>query len=178
MRTQEITVYKFNELSDNGKENVLDTWRSKGYPIDWIDEIFASYEAVKDLFNMHYEGEEMVAQFEGIRAYSWLENNFFGQLRIPFKGSKRKELAQFGAFYRPGKIKPCPFTGYCSDEDFMDVLRDTINGGGCLSTIPRRLEEKYEEICQNEEEYQNTDAYIIDCIEANDYEFNEDGTIH
>jgi hypothetical protein len=75
---------------------------------------------------------DAIENLSGPRALTWIENNILSPLRIPWRGTKRWELAKYGKYYRPGMVKPCPWTGYCADEDFIESLISDINSGETL----------------------------------------------
>ena len=72
-------------------------------------------------------------------------------------------------------MKPCPFTGYCADEDYLESLVNDIKQGIDLKTAFKGLAAVYQRIIQNEIEYQNSDEYISEHLQINNYEFLEDG---
>ena len=71
----------------------------------------------------------------------------------------------------------CPFTGVCYDEDLLKPFKDFIKQPDSR-TFEDLLQEAGETLrtsLENEEEYRNSDAAITEDIEANEYEFTEDG---
>jgi hypothetical protein len=195
MRTKTIKIYSFNELSEEAKENALREYRDNNTEIFWESETLESLKglfencngvSLKDYSLGEYQScieisftNEEVEEFTGKRAMAWLENNLLSNIRIPFNSfavnGTRKKLAQYGQYYRGGMIKPCPFTGYCVDDDFIDSLVKDIKGGDDLKSAFENLASVYQKIIQNEVEYQNSEEFIADYFESNDVEFDEAG---
>ena len=191
MKTKTINIYSYAELSEEAKENALQNYRGKHNEIFWQEEILESLKglfkncsdiSLKDYSLGEYNSwikveftNEEVENFTGKRAMAWIENNLLSNIRISYYGEKRKELRQYGSGYYANKIKPCPFTGVCYDEDFLDCLLKDIKEGCDLETSFKELATAYKKIINNEWEYQNSEEYISEHFEANEYEFDIDG---
>lgn len=197
MRTHTTNVYSFNELSQEAKEKALNDYREGMTEIFWMDE---TVESLKGLFkncqrvdltnwslgdyqswlNIRFNYDE-VENFTGKRAIAWIENNLLINIRIPensfaMNGTRRK-LAQYGKYYRAGMIKPCPFTGYCADDDFLHDLISEVKQGTDLKTAFEGLAVTCQKLIMNEMEYQQSDEYIKEHFEMNNCEFDEDGNL-
>lgn len=191
-----VNVYSINELSQEAKEKAIREYRHINTEIFWADETSKSLISLFDCCNNitlkdyslgdacswisvsfpYNEGE-----FYGKRAFAWIENNLLSNIRISdaplsIKTSQRRKLAQYGRYYRAGMIKPGPFTGCYADDDFLESLLTDIREGADLQTAFEGLATKYQEIINAEIEYQNSEEYIIEHMEANEYEFLKDGT--
>lgn len=195
MRTKTIKLYSINELSEDAREHALKKYRENQTEIFWSEEIF---ESLKGLFNacsgvslkdysleqfnswikVEFDREES-KELTGKRAIAWINNNLLVNIRIPENSlsdkGKRSELAKYGRYYRAGEIKPCPFTGYCADDDFLDSLLKDVKEGTDLKTAFEGLATEYQRILNDEIDYQNSEEYIIEHMEINEYEFTEDG---
>lgn len=120
-----------------------------------------------------------IGNLSGIRALTWLENNLFDQLRISRSNwiKNRKNYLKYGQDYRQGKIPPCPLTGICYDEDFLDSLKNSIlKNNLTLKESFLSLVNTYEKILNDENDYQNSEEYISEHLIDNDYEFLESGS--
>lgn len=191
MKTETINLYRYSELSDEAKERALDDWRAHNYEINWQDELFDSlktliersgfklsdYSLGLERSYIRLDMPDEIAVMEGPRAMAWIENNLLSNLRISPAQYKAKGYAKYGKAYRVGCIKPCPFTGVCYDEDFLDSLLANIRQGYCLKDCYNWLANKYQELLDAEYEYQTSEEYIAETFEANDYHFTEDGTL-
>jgi len=73
----------------------------------------------------------------------------------------------------------CPLTGVCFDESFLDAVRNFIARPSDISFTELMEDCVYNTIkagC-NDYEYQQSEEAIIETIEANEYDFKDDGTI-
>jgi hypothetical protein len=195
MKTKIINIYSFNELSDEAKEHAIQEYRERNTDIFWADETIASLKGLFDNCNgirlknwslgeynswirVDFDREE-TEELSGKRAWAWIENNLLCNIRIPENSlsinGTRRELAQYGKYYRSGMIKPCPFTGYCADDAYLDSLLKDIKEGCDLKTAFEGLATTYQKIINGEIEYQNSEEYIAEHMEANEYEFDEEG---
>lgn len=193
MREETRTIYKFSELSETAKQYAIEKYRdhSVDYEIHWQHELFESMKAVFDTAGIKIKDyqlgaysysyvkidmDESIYNLTGARALGWIENNLLSKLRVTRAQylKNRKDYFRYG--YRIDKIKDCPLTGYCADHDFIDVLIESVKTGDCLGeSFKLRLPETYVKLLEQEYEYQRSDEYITETIEANEYEFLESG---
>lgn len=150
-------------------------------------------------------GDDATAELSGKRAMAWLENNLFGPLRVrpnlriddwrkhvdPATGFLKHNapLDELSRYYRTldgklhlrggaiGQVPPCPLTGVCFDEDYLDALRKAIRDGETLQEAFKGLADVYERLVEAEIESQNTEEYFIEHAETNDWQFTEDGEL-
>lgn len=189
MKTKTINIYTAAELKEHcpeGFERALEDWReSVQSDPAWVSEIMDSFEAVFKAAGLTLKDYSIgtdctVAQFDGEgltgkRASAWLENNLLAGLRIPWSGKRRWKNAKYGRGYRPGLIPPCPFTGWCFDEDLLDDLRDSIRGGLSIKEAFEGLADKAAKLIEEEIEAQCSEDYFLDHADANGYEYTENG---
>lgn len=197
MRTIEKTVYKFSELDDQAKDNARDALRyTSEYEADAVIEDFAEIAKLIGLDintrpvklmngetryepNVYYSVahcQSDFASFSGqwsytkgcsaaIRAYAprdtelhaivdaWCDlqrSNFY---RLVVTCSHGRDCQ---------KVDDCTVDGRYVDEDAAsDIVRDLAHW------LYKRLRDEFE--------YQSSDEYIDEIIEANDYEFYENG---
>jgi len=159
--------------------------------IPWSDEIMDSLKAVYEAAGVRLRGYEInglsgpswvrfdmeqdVRDLQGVRGQAWLENNLFASLRIPFNGSQRWKLARYGQHYRPGMIKPGPFTGVCFDDDFLDSLNKSIRNGDTIGEAFENLANVAGNLRRIEWERQQEESYFLDHADANEYYYTKDG---
>jgi hypothetical protein len=195
MKIIETKVYTFDELSDSAKEKARDWYRkantSESY---YLDEIYDSLKALFKAANItlkdwslgpYNRGNQVTfdlgdaSELTGRRALAWLENNLFAGLRITAHefAKNRKDYLKYGPDYRAGKIKPCPLTGICYDEDYLDALRKSIKEGDTLRDAFRNLADVCGRLCEAECEYRDEDEQIDEDIRANEYTFTEEGEL-
>lgn len=198
MREHTETLYKYDELSEDAKERALEDHRQRVYsePLDWGEEILQSLKGLIDACDLRLVDYSLgldrswlevslpydVQGLSGKRAMAWIENNLLWKLRIPYGIHKKyKEYQKYNPSYddnhlRPydaGKILPCPFTGYCADDDFLDALLEAVRDGETLQDAFRRLARTYQKIVEQEYEYQASEDYLRDL----DQEYHDDGSI-
>lgn len=141
---------------------------------DWSIDAYG-YSYVKFEFD-----QDEVGDLTGNRALAWLENNLLADLRIKptmpmftrftlpdgsrteYQPTERGELAKYGQYYRPGMIKPCPFTGVCFDEDYLESLQNSIKAGDTLKEAFAELADVAAKLFRNEIEYQNSEEYFLE----------------
>jgi hypothetical protein len=195
MRTITKNIYKFSELEPDAKKFALEQWKNDSVNPFFEDHKSEIMDSLKGLFKHCYGvslkdwqigaycyssikvsfNQDEAAELTGKRAFAWIENNLLSELRIPYKGEKRRDLAKYGSYYRPGMIKPCPFTGLCYDDDLMDDLKDSIRSGMTLKESFLALGDKAQKIMEDELDSMQTEEYLEDISEANGYEYDERG---
>ena len=174
-----ITVYTPQELKEHFPDSfdrAYENFQSSVDYIPWMDEIMESLKevfkqsginlidwsiGVYDCSYVRFDLEEDVGYLSGPRAMAWLENNLLGDLRIPWKGEKRTKVRKYGACYRPGKISPCPLTGFCFDEDFLESLQENINDGMCLQDAYSNLADVARKAMELELAYMLSEDYFL-----------------
>lgn len=211
MKTIEINLYKFSELSEEAKENAIENEIRKGIDTSFYwDEAHQSVKAFHDVFNTR-EGfnswldvrfgyiEDNVRELKGWRLRKYIINNFWSDIHkgkyysvkanhlIRHKRVKSKTLSNgnaFNAYYSAITIeRSCPFTGVCYDMDLLDPIYNLIDWKEDYSELT------FEELMENcldslraslesEDDYRNSDEAISEDLEANDYDFTEDGDIY
>jgi Fe-S cluster biosynthesis and repair protein YggX len=141
--------------------------------------------------------EDDILNLSGLRLRTYLINNFeelFYERKYRRHGAstinepKRHRLISrigkdcnglFYPVYRSNFLTEscCPLTGVCYDENLLDPFKKFIKEPD-NSTFEDLLNEAMESLrisLENEEEYRNSDEAITEDIEANEYEFTEDG---
>jgi hypothetical protein len=195
MRTETHHIYKFHELTPDAQEHAIECYREsiESDPVPWAEELFDSLQAIfeesyltlKDyslgMYSHSYVKFDMdddIAELSGLRALTWLENNLLCNARTTEQEYRQnlKDCLRYG--YRIGQVKPCPFTGVCYDDDFLDHLIESINSGMCLKDAYSSLADKYQSILESEYEYSLTSDACKDQIRANEYEFYADGSMY
>jgi hypothetical protein len=110
----------------------------------------------------------------GRKAFAVLESAL-EPFRIPWRGSKRWGLSRYGAAYRAGMVPPCPFTGYCDDDAFLDSVREDIRGGCSVAEALRNLADVAQRLLEADEIYATSADAFQEMAEACGWEFNEGG---
>lgn len=177
-----VKIYTPSELKKKypeGFETALEHFRNDNNNIPWTDEIMDSLKALFkatngvylrdwsiDAYGYSYVrvefNQDEAGDLTGNRALAWLENNLLGDLRIPFQGKKRWNLSQYGQYYRAGMIEPCPLTGICFDEDYIESLFKSIKAGDTIKEAFENLANVASNLFQAEIEYQNSEENFLE----------------
>ena len=195
--TNTFNVYSFEELSDDAKEKAIENYRNE-MDFSWTDDIINTINMISKAIHCDYDyysydgitykvwftPNDFDTDIKGKRAWTYIINNFI----TPYEKPKTYYLNH--CVYSDGRknwsrkskinysLEDCPFTGYYLDCCFYSAwiawkrnftLNSTIND--FLSILSNKLGEEWSE----DNEYQYSDDRIIEMIEANDYEFLEDG---
>ena len=129
-------------------------------------------------------------QFQGRRAWAWLENDVLAQHRIPWRPYVRSEGSEFkpkgpvrtryeggSRGYRCGQVPPCPFTGFHMDELLLGSLREHLRADFTVGSALFALEGAVQRSIDEDLTYQASEEGFIEWAEANEVEFYEDGTL-
>lgn len=220
MRTETITrnIYKFNELTEDAKENAINEFREQGVDVNYIyDEAyntvkefhkyFPTKEGNRSWLNTQFTCEDNILELTGERLRKYLINNFYSALY------SRKYLGSIGKnkvinhrmsethYYNMSKgaicnssnfiysniqfNNDCTLTGVCYDYSLLRPIYDFINEGHIKDSFKylnfemliNDCFESLEKDIKKEVEYLSSEEAIIETIEANDYEFNEEGEL-
>lgn len=208
MRTIRIKLYKFNELSESAKEKAINDWRDKNNYDSSFEEIEGSVKAVIKLFNLKtgrtWEDirtshiDDCILELKGVRLYKYLVNNYYSDLFKPkyiksLDGIRKGKQFVFevnknykGEFYTMILSKnfvsnSCTLTGVCFDMDILQPVYDFLEKPDANTTFEdliRDIEGAISKCYRDTEEWINSDEYITETIEANDYEFTQDGKLN
>jgi ribosome assembly protein YihI (activator of Der GTPase) len=157
MRTIEQVIYKYSELDDSAKQSAKEWFSQGGYT--WIDEGIDSIRA----FCKHY-GVKLEDYSISPYSYSYIKTNVENH---HLRGIKFKQVE---------KEKGLTPTGYCLDCDLFSTMYESMrdNGGNALSAFLDAIEAGKRGIIADME-WQDSDEYIEEMMDINDYEFNEQG---
>lgn len=176
MRTKQVNVYQFSELSDAAKERARSWFRSCCNDYGWGHENLDSLMAFADWFRINVRTwslggsdnrsqgvefsvavDDAIGQLRGVRLWKWLNN----QLSLPDLSGN------------------CPFTGYCFDEVLLDGVREFLK---------RPWNCNYHELMQHcidafckayaeDVDYAYSDEVVDETLGVNGYEFLENGEL-
>lgn len=171
MKTVEIKVYRFDELSDEAKEKAKQDHAALwGYA--WQDEALASLKALAEAFGAKLRDYE-VDFFNSSHSGAKFDAPNLSRREI------KKILAGLGS-YDPKTLQghgDCKLTGFCMDEDALDGFRRAFEGGESdLDALLQAGFDSWLKGAQDDCKGQYEDEQFADHCEANGYEFNEDGS--
>jgi len=191
MRQEQVNVYKFSELSDDVKEKVLDKFRDIETMHEYWDFIFENFKEdnkfeVGEIYFSGFSSQGDGAMFE-YSDYDW--KGWVNGLSLP-EWKKRVLLAcdvsvsgvHRGNYYHyntcshdcdidlPGMYthdNVCKFIGDFA-EQFEQHIKDEYKS--LCSDLYRALEREYDDL--------TSDETVKESIEANEYEFFQNGTLY
>ncbi len=171
MRTIKTKVYKFNELSEQAKNKAIEQWRKNSYDQD-------------DLMNMLIEEIEEDLKEDGIINPKVLYSGFGSQ---GDGACFTCDYTDAGKFLKDEKYKGISFKithngrYYFAKSTNVEVSDEDISHE-MFNEVEKKIEDEREllgnDIYERLETYYMyllSDEQIIDNIEANEYEFTEDG---
>lgn len=203
MRTVTQTLYTFSELSEQAQQRAIEQHRNKGYDYShYFDEITNSVKAAADVFGLKFGGEytdlrfshidDNLLELSGVRLYKWLINNHYSDLFKPIyiktvsgkyknklfycKTSKNQEYTTI--YSRWKRSADCVLTGVCYDNDILQPFYDFLKKPSSHTTLEdlfKEMEGAIEQTYKDCEEWINSYEFIADELEANGYEFTEEG---
>jgi len=174
-RTIEVTIYKFDELDAAIQQRVIEGWRSGDqffWDEEWRDSLNAfakiapltirNWEIGFGVNGVTFDMDEDVADLSDIQAYRWLVNN------------------GWDALANPDKRQSCLLTGYIGDESLLDAIRTAIANPASISSLRDVFADAlhgWARAYEADLDYWGSEEAIREDIEANDYEFNANGTL-
>lgn len=199
MRTETIItkIYAFDELSDEAKERAFAEARDSVMEVN-VDELVDCMKTAMDKmgitisdYSIGIGGSGYIKldveddELEGVRAYAYIVNNFFGganKKRFVYKDLGVNSQSRISHLDRKDWMDNCPFSGWCYDFAVKDAwdswCYDLRNGESpTVGDFLRNLECAY--LREVEREYYGfSEGDAREYAEANGYEFLEDGTIY
>lgn len=171
MRTIEIKVYEFCELSEEAKDVARSDYRERFSEYPFAADAFKSLKALA----AHFGGKvsDYSVDFGGY-SHSW----------VSFKMPEMEEHEIKDALFRLGSFNPatflgcgdCVLTGYCADEDAIDGLRKAwFQGERDLEKLMQAAFSSWLKACQGDYVALFEDEDIDERIESNGLEFTGDG---
>ena len=205
MREVMFKVFRFDELSEEAKEKAITNFLENHDEYIWLREIENSAKAIAKVFgiqiNFEYDGwnrcyanwsvsncefcdEEL--ELSKARLIAWIVNRFDFKVldyNIRCKAmaqSKKGYYRMFRWAFAKNRYSDNMLTGYCDDYCTMEAYKEIIDSMKkgehiTLETFFDTLCKHFAKAATNEIDYQNSDEFAIEMIEANDYEFYEDG---
>lgn len=199
-REHKITVYKFEELSEKAKKRAIDDYRNKGWSWDQhdndqLDEIFKQdleewgLDDPEVYWSLGYSQGDGVAFSGNLDVKKWISKNapkkfrpLIGQIEVHILHDARLRYHHWNSMgveistelERSSRMDPkewFPGGGGKAIARLIDEFEAFVEEA--VKEFSRGLEKAgYQEI-----EYKESEEYISDIFEGNDYEFTEDGKI-
>lgn len=151
MKTIEVKLYEFNELSEEAKKNAISQARESRWEYDWVGEALSSLDCFLNELGTH------------IINYSidW-ENPSRSYVKVYDAESIDTEFTFDSDDYS--------LTGYCMDYPLIKTWNETRDVHQAI--------EAWLMDCAKDYEYQISDGGIAEFIQMNGYDFTEDGKLY
>ena len=188
MKTIEIKLYEFNELSEKAQERALEDLRDINVESDsWFDYIM---EDAKEFclsieeFDLYRKNCEVVFLYNAKETIKAIKENAGGELLGIAQEYEQQIKELFKAYSDYDKYREWLMErGYTLDGlEFEDwVLEETEyeeDKENIYIEFLDEIGEYYLSMLQSSYDYSISDEAIIDTIEANGYEFTEDGKLY
>lgn len=179
MKTIEVNLYKFSELSEDAKQNAIEKIRSSLLDQDyfWGNDAIKSIEKFMEHFNCSFE-RYSIDWFEKYRNEFHIEiPEYMNEISEDELKNYIETMGPYDSVTMKG-FGNCMFTGYCADEDAADGARIAfLKGERNLYDILYAGYESWYEAVNSDVEYEISDKGIIETIEDNEYDFTEDGNL-
>ena len=157
MRTETITLYQFDELSDDAKEKALE-WLRQAYDYPWFDEALDSIKAFCEVFKVIVDRYEF-----NPCGYSYVDTDAQNH---HFRGFTLKDAL---------RLTDSSLTGYCLDYDLTQAFYDSFKVSG---DAKQAFEDALRGACKaidRDIEYCFSDEALAEWGQCNGYEFLESG---
>jgi hypothetical protein len=186
-------VYKFDELPEDAQEKALDWFRNSNmehYDSDDMKSMFEEYLEERGLPNDTVEFSINHSQGDGVSFYGGMDKEDCEKFMEFYEYADRNRIAELDGItarigpkhgsrhYGRGSIEIKRVELWDEPEELTDSDEDLIND--FYSFLQDKIEEvasELETMGYKELEWITSDEYIKDQIEANDYEFTEDGKL-
>lgn len=190
-RTVRTKVYKFEGLTEEGKEEAIKKWRTQiiiDQDFPFIDEYQESLKKFMDIFPVEngrrgdllwderIRHSDEIRELKGKRLVAYLWNHYGHVIYKP-------KFYYHDGRHRHSKCQveySCPLTGMGSDHALLDPIVQYISSPSMwhldFEQLMDECESSWEQAIQKEEEYRLSDESIREEINANEYEFLADGT--
>jgi len=185
MKTIEIKLYQFNELSEKAQERALEDFRYINVDNDWwfdyimedAKEFCLSIEEF-DIYRRDCEVAFLYNADETIKAIKenaggellLIANEYEQQVKELFKAYSDYEKYQEWLRERDYTLDDLEFEDWVLEETEYEEDKENI-----YIEFLKELGEYYLSMLQSSYDYHMSDEAIIDTIEANEYEFTENG---
>lgn len=195
MKTIEINLYRFDELSESAKERARQWWREGGLACDWWDATETDAKEIAALMgleidNLYFRGFSSQgdgASFTGryayrkgglkaVKAYAPVDKELH-RIAEALQSIQRRSFYRLGARITPGHLS----NFYCH-ENTMDIKVETRNGDWAnadtqaeVSACLRDFARWYYRQVEAEYNYLMSDEAVDDAILANEYTFTAEG---
>jgi len=197
MREVVTKVYKFEELSDEGKKKAIENNRDINTDYSWHDSAYEEFEEIlnnigvdcthKDILFSGFWNQGDGLSFTGTYSYragalAYVKNNMPKWTELHTEVAELQRLQKRYFYGLGGELTRSRSCGHVHEKTVsfelngdVEVKDDSIEGRmqDCFRSI---MKEFYKHL-EKEYEYRTGDESISECLISNEYEFTEDGKI-
>lgn len=191
MKTIEINLYKFDELSDEAKQKAYAKWLDSEREFNWGEDYLESLKHGLKHFGFELRKWD-IDYYNATHAYIdfvYTESNGYCDEEDTLRGVRlwkflnRRHMGYWCKYQnmKRGLLDGnCPFTGVCFDESFLDPVREFMEIPEDISFKELMKECVYKLLKDLKLDYEYQQSYGFFCEEmaANDIDFTEDGNIY
>lgn len=196
MRTIEQKIYSFSDLQENEelKQKVLDKFRySERNEVFGVDDMQESFKQIKK--HVFEPLKEIDEEISGARLVAWINNNLSwrwedanriskhegGRFKNSYFAYKYDKCLKYRVsnVFKTNNLENCPFTGVCYDFNFLEpIIKFLKNPSSKVSNLDLVDDiPSVNDVYNIDLEWIQSDEYILEHLESNDYEFDEFGNI-
>ena len=157
MRTETITLYQFDELSDDAKEKALE-WLRQAQEYPWFDESMDSCKAFCEVFGVSVKDWSL-----GGYRYSFVNTDASPS---HFRGFTLKDAL---------RLTDSSLTGYCLDYDLTQAFYDSFKQSGDAYEAFTDALQAFCLAVEKDIEYTFSNEALAEWGQCNGYEFLESG---
>lgn len=181
-----VTLYKLNELPKETQQKVIDAWRCDSPEYHWVREWEDTLRAFAKYFDLTINDYEISPYHS-----SNVDWDFTYEYRDHEAGERTHDIAgdALATVLKSDYLKKdllagnAPFTGYIGDEITLDAIREYMatsikHPGYTFQDLMQDCIDNWLKGVIEDMEYQDSDEYVREEIENNDYEFTADGVLH
>lgn len=172
-RTITRTVYTFDELSDSAKETARQ-WYREGLDYSFAEDNVDSLKKWAEWMGVDITDYSLAGSDNRNNQVRWDINS------RQFDGLRGVRLWKYlnNQFIMPDLSGNCPFTGYCFDESLLDTLRAFMRRpwDATYRTLIKESIDKFIRDYAADVDNCYTDESVDEAMDANEYEFYEDGS--
>lgn len=200
MRQIVKNIYEYDELTEKAKAKAraeikkMDSWQDftdEEASCKAIGEVVGEADWNIDAWNnvsvrFDVDVDCLADLVKGVRFVTWVFNNWIEpNMEGKYYGKLIKRnghLKNVNYYSKATKEWNCPFTGFCMDMVLKEVydymVKKTKEGEVWnLKKFLDELGQRFQKGWQNEIDYRDSDEFIEEMIEANNYEFYENGSL-
>jgi hypothetical protein len=187
-------VYKFDELSESAKQKAIDDYRQDGFDYDWWDAVYEDARQIGEIIgikidNIYFSGFSSQgdgACFEGKYTYTKgsvkkIKDHAPQDEELHRIARELQKLQKKNFYSLSAKVKQSGHYSheYCTEIEVCDNLNSygdvTVETEKALSELLRDFMRWIYKSLETDWDYLSSDEQIVETIQANEWEFDENG---